>query len=291
MISVLILTRNEALELPGALASVSWSDDIHVLDSHSTDETVAIARAAGAHIAYRAFDNWSAHQNWAVKNIPFRHPWVFNLDADERVTPQLAEAMQAAAADPGAHVAFRIQRRDFFHGTWLRHVQTAPVYMRLFRPGKIRFERLVNPKPFPDGPVGQVAGFLDHYPFSKGIVAWIDRHNRYATFEAQQILLNRRDRKPFSWRAALTEPDFDRRHAQRKELFYRLPARHILKFLILYIGKFGFLDGAAGFDYCVLTCFYEYLIMLKTRELERESEPPAPTSSPNPAPRDTIAQA
>src|SRR5690348_11944785 len=112
MISVLILTRNEQQDLPGCLASVAWSDDIHVLDSFSTDNTVEIAKAAGAHVTQRVFDNWAAHQNWALANIPFRHPWVFYLDADERVSPELARSLQTAAANPGENVAFRVQRRD-----------------------------------------------------------------------------------------------------------------------------------------------------------------------------------
>ncbi|MEO7030549.1 MAG: glycosyltransferase family 2 protein, partial [Acidobacteriaceae bacterium] len=134
MISVLILTRNEEKNLPYCLASVKWSDDIHVLDSMSTDATPAIATAAGATLTQRPFDNWSSHQNWALQNLPFKHPWVFYLDADELATPELHAAMLAAIANPGDNVAFRIQRRDFLNNRWLRHVQTSPFYLRLFRP-------------------------------------------------------------------------------------------------------------------------------------------------------------
>ena len=77
MTSVLILTRNEEQDLPGCLASVSWSDDVHVLDSMSSDRTVEIAREHGAQVTQRAFDNWAEHQNWALANLQFRHPWVF----------------------------------------------------------------------------------------------------------------------------------------------------------------------------------------------------------------------
>src|SRR6185436_5695844 len=85
--SVLILTLNEEDNLPKCLASVSWCDDIVVLDSFSTDRTVEIARAAGARVIQRPFDNWAAHQNWALENIQFKHPWVYYSDADEIVTP------------------------------------------------------------------------------------------------------------------------------------------------------------------------------------------------------------
>jgi glycosyltransferase involved in cell wall biosynthesis len=267
MISVLVLTKNEQQDLPGCLASVTWSDDVHVLDSYSTDNTLEIARQAGAHVTLRRFDNWAAHQNWGLQNMRFRHPWVFYLDADERATPELVESMQRAVRLAGDTVAFRVQRRDFFLGTWLRHVQTSPFYVRLFRPEKMRYERLVNPVSIADGPVGAVAGYLDHYPFSKGISHWFDRHNSYSTLEAQQILANRAAQSSFSLKQAFTAKDFHERRFHQKELFYRLPARPLLKFLMLYIGKRGFLDGRAGLTYAILQSIYEYMIVLKTEEL------------------------
>jgi len=269
-ISVLILTRNEQQNLPGCLASVAWSDDIHVLDSCSTDGTQQIARSHGAHVTERSFDNWAAHQNWALQNIPFRYPWVFYIDADERVTPGLFAAMAAAVADPRSNVAFRVQRRDFIQGTWLEHAQASPLFLRLFRPEKMRYERLVNPVSIPDGPVGHVAGYLDHFPFSKGIGDWLERHNKYSAFEAQQIIANRRGHESFSLREALTHSDFHHRRYHQKELFYRLPARPLAKFLLLYIVKGGFLDGRAGFRYSILQSIYEYMIVLKTEELTGE---------------------
>lgn len=271
MISILILTKNEERDLPGCLASVSWSDDIHVYDSLSTDRTVEIAEAAGATVTQRAFDNWSAHQNWGLKNIPFKHDWVFYIDADERMTPDLREAARAAVASPGDNIAFRVQRRDFFMRTWLKHVQTSPYYMRLFRPERIRYERLVNPVTIPDGPVTELTGYLDHFPFSKGVTHWLERHNSYSTFEAKQIVENRHANSRFSLRQALFSKDFNERRFHQKELFYRLPGRPMIKFLLLYVLKRGFLDGRAGLTYSVLQSIYEYMIVLKTRELsERE---------------------
>jgi glycosyltransferase involved in cell wall biosynthesis len=276
MISVLILTKNEQQDLPGCLQSVSWSDDIHIYDSVSTDETVAIAKRFGATVTQRPFDNWAAHQNWGLRNIVFKHPWVFYIDADERMTPELIEAVQAAAETPGANVAFRMQRRDFFLGTWIKHVQTSPFYMRLFRPEKMRYERLVNPISIADGPVGQLAGYLDHFPFSKGIGQWIDRHNGYSRFEAQQIINNRKAGEGFSWVKAFTAKDFHQRRYHQKEFFYRLPFRPLVKFLLLYVAKRGFLDGRAGFTYAVLQAIYEYFIVLKVRELESAAHPSPP---------------
>jgi glycosyltransferase involved in cell wall biosynthesis len=269
MVSVLILTKNEEADLPGCLDSVSWCDDIHVFDSFSTDRTLEIARQAGASVTQRNFDNWAAHQNWGLANIPFKYPWVFYLDADERMTPELVEAVRGIAAAPGENVAFRLQRRDFFFGRWLKHVQTSPFYMRLFRPEKMRYERLVNPISIPDGPVGQISGFLDHFPFSKGISHWVARHNSYSTLEAAQIFENRKKNRAFSPALAFTSKDFHERRFHQKELFYRLPARPLIKFAILYLGKRGFLDGNAGFTYAALQSIYEYMIVLKTRELEK----------------------
>ena len=80
MISIMVMTKNEEMNLPGCLASIAWCDDIHLYDSYSTDNTVVIAQAAGAHITQRHFDNWSAHQNWGLRNIPFKHEWVFYID-------------------------------------------------------------------------------------------------------------------------------------------------------------------------------------------------------------------
>ena len=283
MISVLVLTKNEEQDLPGCLASVSWSDDVQVLDSMSADRTVEIAREYGAQVTQRAFDNWAAHQNWALANLRFRHPWVFYIDADERVTPALRESMLAAVRMPGEMVAFRVERRDFLMGTWLRHVQVSAFYMRLFRPEKMRYERLVNPVSLPDGPVGTVSGYLDHFPFSKGISQWITRHNSYSTLEAQQILANRRGVPEASVMAALFEKDFHRRRYHQKEIFYRLPGRPFAKFLLLYFVKLGFLDGHAGLTYSVLQSIYEYFIVLKTREQARGLHGDAADNSPKPS--------
>jgi glycosyltransferase involved in cell wall biosynthesis len=280
MVSVLIPTKNEERNLPGCLQSVSWCDDVHVYDSHSTDKTVEIAQQAGAQVTmppvvdqrYFGGDE-SAHKNWALKNIPYKYEWVLHLDADERMTPGLVDGVLAAAREPGNNVAFQLQRRDFFLGTWLKHVQASPFYMRLYRPEKVRYERLINPISVVDGPTGALRGFLDHYPFCRGISHWLDRHNAYSTLEASQIVENRRNGVPFKLKSAFTEPSFHQRRFHQKELFYRLPARPLIKFAALYIGKRGFLDGRAGLTYAILQSIYEYLIVLKTRELEHEHLP------------------
>lgn len=279
MVSILILTKNEQQDLPGCLQSVAWSDDVHVYDSGSTDDSTAIAQRFGARVTERTYGesklafggDEAAHRNWGLQNIPFKHTWVFVIDADERMTPELAKAVQVVIALPGDQVAFRVQRRDFFLGTWLKHVQASPFYMRLLKPEKIRHERLINTVSIADGPVGQVAGYLDHFPFSKGMGHWIDRHNGYSRFEAQQIISNRQAGESFSWVKAFTAKDFHQRRYHQKELFYRLPFRPLLKFLLLYVVKRGFLDGRAGLTYALLQAIYEYFIVLKVRELQAQA--------------------
>ena len=144
MISVLILTKNEERDLAGALASVAWSDDVHVFDSCSTDATVEIARAAGAQVHSRAFDDYATHRNAAL-GIAFKYPWVFLLDADERPTPELCAEMQRVVGEAPANTAgFRLRRRDFLFGTWLKHAQLTPFYIRLVRPERARYTRAIN---------------------------------------------------------------------------------------------------------------------------------------------------
>lgn len=284
-VSVLVLTKNEEQDLPACLESAAWSDDIHLFDSYSEDNTVNIAKQFGATITQRSFDNWSTHQNWGLNNISFKYEWVFYIDADERMSDSLIASIEHAMSHADqVFNAFRIQRRDFLMGTWLKHVQTTPYYVRLFRPNKIHYERLVNPVTVVDGAIGQLNGYLDHYPFSKGISHWLNRHNSYSTFEAQQIHDNQRNSESFSLAKAFFASDFQTRRFHQKELFYRLPARPLIKFCLLYFLKRGFLDGSPGFTYAVLQSIYEYMIILKFNELKQdqlqEGEPltPAPPS-------------
>jgi glycosyltransferase involved in cell wall biosynthesis len=267
MISVLILTRNEQRDLPDCLSSVSWSDDIHVFDSHSTDNTVVIARAAGAHIHTRTFDDYATHRNAALTTIPFKHTWVFILDADERPTPELSREMQQLVlAAPDQIAAFRVRRRDFLFDTWLKHAQISPFYIRLVRPEHARYTRAINEVLEIDGLVAELSYPLDHYPFSKGIARWVEKHNLYSTMEAELIVRNQGLQNP-SFLTALRDPDFHTRRLHQKAIFYRLPGRPLIKWLYMVFLRGAILDGAAGLTYATLQAFYEYLIVLKTKEL------------------------
>jgi glycosyltransferase involved in cell wall biosynthesis len=274
--SVLILTKNEEKDLPGCLESVAWSNDIHVYDSYSSDNTVSIAQNFGAHVTRNPTSdshtffggNESEYRNWGLKNIPFRYEWLIQLDADERVTDQLAQEIKHVLEAHPSYVAYRIRRRDFFLGKWLKNVQVTPYYVRLYRPGSVHHDRLINPVTIVDGPTGQLGGYLDHFPFNKGISHWLNRHNSYSTLEAQQIHKNLCKDKTVSIVKALTAKDFQSRRYHQKELFYRLPARPLMKFFILYFLKKGFLDGTPGLTYAILQSIYEYMIILKVNELK-----------------------
>jgi glycosyltransferase involved in cell wall biosynthesis len=267
MISVLILTRNEEQDLPACLASVAWSDDVHVFDSESTDRTTQIAREHGAHVTTRPFDSYSAQRNAALDTLPFKHDWIFILDADERPTPKLAEEMQfAVTATPDGVTAYRIRRRDFLWNTWLRHAQISPFYIRLVRRGYARYVRTVNEAIMVDGSLGELRNMIDHYPFSKGIAHWVDKHNIYSTMEAQ-LLLSGSATAEASLQTALFDQDFHRRRTAQKAIFYLLPGRPVIKWLYMILWRRAILDGAAGITYATLQSFYEYLIEVKRKEL------------------------
>lgn len=268
-LSILILTLNEESNLADCIHSVKWSDDIVVLDSFSSDRTVKIAEEMGARVVQRRFDNWSAHQNWALEHVSFKHSWVFYLDADERMTEDLKDELRAIADDARpVPVAYYCGRRNMFMGRWIKHAMPPGLIMRFFRPPHVRFQRLVNPVPIIDGPHGYLVGMLTHYNFSKGISEWIDKHNRYSQLEAQEGM--KVIHQSLADEPRLFDADPALRRRALKNLSFRLPMRPLIKFLYFYVWQRGWLDGRAGLTYCVLQAFYEYMIVLKMRELERQ---------------------
>lgn len=269
MISVLILTKNEAQNLPRCMEALAWSDDIVVLDSESEDDTLAVARDHGARTVTRPFDNWALHQTWAVRNIPFKHPWVYYSDADEIVTPALRDEMLRVTGDATrAEVAYRVRRKDHFMGRWIRHAYLYPTwFVRLFRPEHIQWVRPVHPPPVIDGPVGDLESHFLHYPFSKGLEEWRDKHLGYAGLEARQCIAQTGRR--IAWRGLLARDGGARRIAL-KALSYRLPLRPLLRFVYMYVWRRGFLDGYPGYRYCRLVAWYERMIDLNVRRLRAE---------------------
>jgi glycosyltransferase involved in cell wall biosynthesis len=264
------LTLNEEANLPRCLESLRWCDDIVVLDSGSSDRTVEIAREYGARVVTRPFDNWASHQNWALESIEYRHPWLYYSDADEVMPPELRDELsQVATPSSQPHAAYRVRYKNYFLGRWIRHCGIYPTWvLRFYKPEKVRYERLVNPTAKVDGSIGLLQEHFLHYSFNKGLQAWFDKHNKYSTAEAIETIRDLRE-GTIDWAGLVDFANPARRRLAIKHLSFRLPFRPLLRFLYMYVLKLGFLDGPAGFHYCMMLSIYEYMIVLKVRELRR----------------------
>jgi glycosyltransferase involved in cell wall biosynthesis len=271
-LSILVLTKDEEVNIEECLRCFDFSDDVIVLDSHSKDRTVEIARRfPNVRVFFRKFDTWSEHSNWALENLPFRHPWVYYSDADERVPPALRDELLRQLANPDStHVAYRLRYKNIFMGRWLRHGGIYPVWiMRLFRPDRVRYEtREVNAHPVVDGTVGELREHFIHYSFNKGLLSWFVKHNGYSTMEAREgVRIRSRSSLRKEW-AKLFSKDAAERRRSMKNLSFFIPLRGMVRFLHMYLWRGGFLDGRAGYHYCAMIAMYEYWIELKIRELE-----------------------
>ncbi len=272
-ISILVLTLNEEQNIAACLESVAWSDDIIVLDSGSTDKTVEIAETYGARIVHRRLDDWSTHQNWALENIEYKNPWVYYSDADEVVTPELRDEMLRAVADPESGcAAYRMRYKNYFMGRWIRHCGIYPTWiMRLFRPEKVRWERKVNPVAVIDGNEGRLQGHFEHYSFNKGFNAWFEKHNSYSWNEALEAVKHTGE-ESVDWGGVLSVNNPVRLRRALKELSFRLPLRAVIRFVYMYFVRLGILDGMPGLTYCILLSIYEYMIVLKMKEIKRREK-------------------
>jgi glycosyltransferase involved in cell wall biosynthesis len=166
---------------------------MHVFDSCSTDGTAAFAQTVGAHVTSRIFDDWSTHRNWGLSNIDFRNEWVLCLNADERVTQELADEIMEAVRNPANAVAFRIARRDVLHGRRVEHSQTC-LSLRLFKPQCIRYERHGYSAAVMNGSALQLLEYIEHWPLEKGLARWFARR-RFPDVPAE-----RRSRSNTAWR-------------------------------------------------------------------------------------------
>ena len=269
-ISALILTYNEEKNLPACLESLTWCDDVVVFDSFSTDRTVEIAQAAGARVVQRIFDNEKNQREASLKS-GFKHPWVYNPDADEITLPDLRDEIISVVSDPArSAVAYRVRFKTMFMGHWIKHSSLYPTWVvRLFRPEKVSFSRNINLHYIVDGQQGQLENHFEHRTFNKGLNAWFEKHNRYSWYEALEAIKSL-ENSSVPWADLISSSEVRRRHAL-KEISFRLPFRPTLRFLYMYILRFGFLDGWAGLTYCRLLAIYEYMIVLHMKELNRRN--------------------
>jgi glycosyltransferase involved in cell wall biosynthesis len=272
-ISVLILTRDEETNIAGCLASVRWCDDVVLLDSSSTDRTTEIARAGGARIVTRAFDDYASQRNFGLQQIEWRHPWVLMLDADERVSPELAAEMQAAVrAAPESVCLIRMRRADYLLGRRIRGSSgNSTWFPRLARLGRVWVERPINEEYRTDGDERTLRQHLHHYSFNNGFAAWIAKHNRYSSMEADVMARDRDRVADKGWSGLLARDPLVRRRVL-KRLLYRLPLRPLVVFFGSYLLKGGILDGRAGLTYALLRSWYELAIDLKVIEIDRRSK-------------------
>jgi len=240
-IAATVITKNEAALIRTCLDSLSWVDEIIVVDSGSTDGTVEICREYTDKIMVADWPGFGPQKNRAIEMATTE--WILSLDADERVSPELREEIQAAMAHPGDRAAFAMPRRSSYCGKPMRHSGWWPDYVsRLFRRGQARFsDDLVHERLLVDGPVGRLHQPLLHEAFSDLDEA-LDTMNRYSTAGAR-MMHHRKDRAGLS--TALLHG--------------------LWSFLSTYFLRAGFLDGREGFMLAVCNAegtYYKYLKLM-----------------------------
>jgi glycosyltransferase involved in cell wall biosynthesis len=248
-----------------------------VVDSHSEDRTAEIARAAGAEVVQFDYPGHGPKKKaWALRNLDLGNDWVLLLDGDERVTSDLRREIEQAIADP-SYDGYYIDRELVFMGRSLRCF--SPNWnLRLFRAGKGQIEDLqlsdvpgtgdneIHEHVTVDGRVGFLRSRLRHDDY-RGLTAWLERHNRYAIWEAHLYRKFRSEPIGVGPLEFLRLDAFRRKRVLRR-VWVRLPFRTPLRFLLWYGARRGFLDGRPGFIFCVLMSYYEFVIDAKIRELE-----------------------
>ena len=269
-LSVVILTFNSEASIGATLTSARRvSDDVHVVDSGSTDGTLAIAAQHGARVIQHAFESYGAQRNWAIDNLALRHGWELHLDADERLSGPLADAILALAQRgfPAPAVGYFIPRLVHFLGHPIRHGGMYPIWhMRLFQRGRGRCEqRRYDQHFYVDGPTDRLPHpMIDDIRMPLG--EWVVRHNRWADAEADEL----EHASGGVIAAKLGGNPVERKRALRGS-YNRLPRflRALLLFLYRYVIRLGFLDGRPGLIFFVLQTFW-FRFLVDAKLFERE---------------------
>ncbi len=270
MFSIYILTYNEEIDIADCIESALLSDDIIVVDSFSSDRTVEIASRYPVRVVQHQFISHGKQRTWMLDSIETKHEWVYILEADERMTAELfAECLEAIESQQA--IGYYVAEQVMFMGKWIRYSTQYPRYqMRLFQKGKVWFtdyghtEREVC-----DGVTGFLEASYPHYTSGKGLNRWIDKHNRYSTDEATETI-HQLETGEISWRDLFFGSSEVARRRALKDLSLRLPFRPLIRWFYMYFILRGFLDGKAGFAWCTLQAFYEYLILLKVEEIKQQ---------------------
>ena len=239
-LSVIIITRNEERNIDACIRSVSWAEQIVVVDTGSTDRTIEIASTLTKFVGFLPGAGFVEAKRVALNQC--EHPWVLWLDADERVPEELARDIQHAIAVPGIVVAFEFPRRAFFLGKWIKHCGWYPGYVtRLFMKDHAAFsDNRVHEKLIIDGTTGRLTHDLLHYT-DDSLEHYFTKFNTYTTLAAEELI----------------EEKFQ---VKLSDLVLRPP----LTFLRMYVAKAGFLDGLHGLVLCVLSAGYVFVKYAKT---------------------------
>ncbi|HXH83442.1 MAG TPA: glycosyltransferase family 2 protein [Candidatus Tectomicrobia bacterium] len=274
-ITVIIPTKDEAKHVARCVDSARALGRVVVVDCGSADGTQGIARAHGADVVEHAWEGHAAQKNWALDNLALNTEWVLFLDCDEYLPPATAAAIRRAAA-AGKHDGYYLPRAYVFLGKELRHAWWYPDHqLRLFRAGRGRFEdRRVHEHAIVEGTTGIIDAPIMHENL-KGLAAFIERHNRYSDLEAEELLRPSPRRKPGRLRGSWA----DRRRALKDRLWFRIPARPLVRFAWMYVVRRGFLDGRRGLLFCALIAMYD--LMIDAKLMERRLTPAA-RSTPQP---------
>ena len=244
-LTVTVITRNEAAHIAAALESIAWADEIVVVDAHSTDETVAIARRFAGLVVTREWNGYIDQKNHAAGLAS--HDWILSLDADERATPQLKKEIRALlASEPAAH-GYRLPRVSYYLGRWIRTTDWYPdLQLRLYDRRYGRWAgRYVHESVEVGGPVGRLRSDLQHFPY-RDIAHHLKTIDRYTTLAARQM--SERGR-----RAGLLD----------------VVARPPLAFLRNYVVRGGFRDAGPGLIVSLLNSYYVMLKFAKLWEMTR----------------------
>jgi glycosyltransferase involved in cell wall biosynthesis len=276
-VTVIIPTKNEAVNIGDCLASVQWADQIFIVDSQSTDETCALGEKFGANVVqFHYSGGWPKKKNWALQNLPIRNDWVFILDADERVTPELRQQIDQAirARDISGYY---VRWKFIFLGRWMKHAWSHGWMLRLLRKGAGYYEDLgmrdeggwdneVHENIFVEGKTDRLSAPLLHET-NQDLSFWIRKQNEFSDWNAIRRINQQNDGLPLL-RGILSDDPLTRRKSM-KRVFICLPAKPLLLFFYLYVIKRGFLDGREGFYFCALRAMHELNISAKVFERER----------------------
>jgi glycosyltransferase involved in cell wall biosynthesis len=280
-LSVIIPVKNEAANLRDCLTSVSFAQEIVVVDSGSKDGTQAIAEAAGARVAQFVWNGkLPRKKNWALENIPWQYEWVLIIDADERITPQLEREIREAISRTDVD-GFYLNRRFWFLDGWINHCGYFPSWnLRLFRHRLGRYEQIQIDENIPSGDnevhehvllngrAEYLSSPMEHYAFPD-IATFVEKHNRYSSWEAAALLkMDAADEN--SLRATPFGTPLERKRWLRN-LAVKIPFRPSLRFAYHYIWKQGFRDGYRGWVLCRLLASYERMIVSKEGEFKKRT--------------------